>query len=112
MTGVSATETTSPASPVREGAPPEAVGSKVIQPKSLKATSAHWWAWFDCTVWGWSVWVTAQPETTRAGIPTDLASTTKAVLNCPQVPFLLPKRNQSAGSWPRSGWLSPGSAKA
>ena len=66
---------------VRDGAPPAAVGSKVTHPRSENPTSAHWWAWelrTVCVPWVWSM---AHPDTTRAGIPTDRAINTKALLN-------------------------------
>ena len=95
-----------------DGAPPSGVGSKVVQPTSFKATSAHWWAWLEKTVRVSPVFPIAQPETTLDGTPTDRARTTKAVLNWPAVPSRLSKRNQSTGSRPGGSVSDWGVAKA
>ena len=84
----------------RDRALPEAVGSKVTQPRCWKGTSAHWWAWSEYTAWEASTSPIAHPVTTLAGIPADRASNTKALLNWPHVPSLLSNRNQSTGSCP------------
>ena len=55
---------------------------------------------------------TDQPDTTRAGRPTDRAKATKALLKFPQVPFRLSNRNQSTGSRPVETPLATGSANA
>ena len=95
-----------------DGAPPIGVGSKVVQPTSFRATSAHWWAWLEKTVRVSPVFPVAQPDTTLDGTPTDRARTTKALLNWPAVPSRLSKRNQSTGSRPAGSVADWGVAKA